>query len=1041
MAGDLVPDTSFADGGTAHVNFEVSATAIDGENRTIVAGEGVVRRFNADGTLDTEFGNKGTRDIEIAGDPTDLLVLQDDRVVVSSKGEGDAQVALTLLNSDGSIDRDFGSDGVVMDSIASSNAKGEPSGAGAQALARHKDGFVVAANGVGDFVIVRYSTDGQRDNDFGDDGVVKDDLLGGKDEASDIAVGDDDSIVVVGGLNQNSATQACKATCQLQGAIAKYRANGTIDTRFGQDGVLHIKDIDEIPHVVLDDWDIIVGVTKHGAKNQTMGQVRRYDPAGSLEATAEHDWESLEALERHEDVDRFFAVTDRHQLVQFSSENLGLLDKPVDVPSHSLISTTIGVKDQGQVVVSLPDSRSKIRQYSPSELVPNEPETEVPGTVKNPGGGGGGGSDGSGTNETDKWGMRMEGTTLYVESSVSVRLVARKNRYGRLTILNKTEHGPVDRIVFIGSPFNDSFHNKTGIPLTAYGGGGDDFIKGGSANDELYGGEGNDKLIGRKGHDRLYGGAGDDILRGLAGRDSLFGGDGDDKLVGGRGRDSFDGGTGNNKSDAKKREGRERVNGNVDLRLLEDFEFDDYDATPTSEIPVAETVNEYRLTPDGHVVERSPSSDWTTIGTFPAAADLLRAETDVFVFSEDGKVHRFDETARSWQLIAGSEKNVQAEVWQERLFVLQSNGVVVEYLGSGTSWRTIASSPQNIKIVGSDRGLFVFQQDGKLHRYEGTGSNWQTIASSELNTQAEIWNDRLFVLQANGSLFEYLGSGTNWRTVSTNPLNSKIVASVDGLFLFQQDGKILRHSVVQRCNDLTPTYWDVIAFSELNAQIATWQDRLFVLQTNGTVAEYIRSSSSWRTIASSPQNKEILATGGGLYVFQSNGSIHRYRGTSTAWETIAGGDNLQLEIWHDRLYVLNSNGAVAQYLGSGSNWRTIASSPLNKRIEASHSGLYVLQDGGLVARYQGTSNAWETISQGNNVEIAMWHDRLHVLRSSGGIAQYFAAGFRWQTIATSALNKKIVVTDNGLYALHDSGRVYRYRGTGGSWESSSLSGQ
>lgn len=67
------------------------------------------------------------------------------------------------------------------------------------------------------------------------------------------------------------------------------------------------------------------------------------------------------------------------------------------------------------------------------------------------------------------------------------------------------------------------------VPVTVFGGAGDDVLMGGIANDRLEGGDGNDSLVGWLGDDRLYGGAGDDLLYGGAGRDSLYGGEGLDQ--------------------------------------------------------------------------------------------------------------------------------------------------------------------------------------------------------------------------------------------------------------------------------------------------------------------------------------------------------------------------------------------------------------------------------------------------------------------------------------------------------------------------------
>jgi Ca2+-binding RTX toxin-like protein len=82
----------------------------------------------------------------------------------------------------------------------------------------------------------------------------------------------------------------------------------------------------------------------------------------------------------------------------------------------------------------------------------------------------------------------------------------------------------VTHIVFHGFDGDDVFTNWTKIDSDAFGGKGNDVLRGGS---------GRDRLFGEDGADKLYGGAGDDYLNGGTGRDYLYGQDGDDILNGG----------------------------------------------------------------------------------------------------------------------------------------------------------------------------------------------------------------------------------------------------------------------------------------------------------------------------------------------------------------------------------------------------------------------------------------------------------------------------------------------------------------------------
>ena len=83
----------------------------------------------------------------------------------------------------------------------------------------------------------------------------------------------------------------------------------------------------------------------------------------------------------------------------------------------------------------------------------------------------------------------------------------------------------------------DSVTNKTRLQLIAYGGSGNDTIRGASAGDLIYGESGNDTVYGNGGNDKILGGSGRDKLYGGSGNDRLIGGPGKDKLRGGPGAD------------------------------------------------------------------------------------------------------------------------------------------------------------------------------------------------------------------------------------------------------------------------------------------------------------------------------------------------------------------------------------------------------------------------------------------------------------------------------------------------------------------------
>jgi len=93
--------------------------------------------------------------------------------------------------------------------------------------------------------------------------------------------------------------------------------------------------------------------------------------------------------------------------------------------------------------------------------------------------------------------------------------------------------------IFAGSG-NDMAEGGHGSDIIK-GGPGDDTLQGDSGHDELYGGLDDDTLMGGTGNDTLYGNSGSDILYGDSGQDHLRGGNDDDQLYGGAGNDQLRG--------------------------------------------------------------------------------------------------------------------------------------------------------------------------------------------------------------------------------------------------------------------------------------------------------------------------------------------------------------------------------------------------------------------------------------------------------------------------------------------------------------------
>jgi hypothetical protein len=141
----------------------------------------------------------------------------------------------------------------------------------------------------------------------------------------------------------------------------------------------------------------------------------------------------------------------------------------------------------------------------------------------------------------------LRGTILTVDgTSSSETIVVRQN--GTLISVDGTSSQNVERVsrvVVRAGAGNDTVNVATlKIPVTIWGGKGDDRVYLGNGNDTAYGDQGNDTILGSSGNDWLVGGEGNDQVWGGAGNDWITGDNGEDRLSGDNGNDTIAGGEG-----------------------------------------------------------------------------------------------------------------------------------------------------------------------------------------------------------------------------------------------------------------------------------------------------------------------------------------------------------------------------------------------------------------------------------------------------------------------------------------------------------------
>lgn len=168
----------------------------------------VVIRHNADGTVDQVFDDAVFHNnIAIAHD---LTVQPDDKIVVAGRANTSGtdpssyDVAVARYHPDGSLDENFGDQGEVTFDIYGDFDM-------IRTVALEEDGKIViggfATTGTGrDFLLIRLNTDGSLDMDFGNEGLVLHDFNGFDDMIMDLEIQEDGKIVVAGRTTDSDET-------------------------------------------------------------------------------------------------------------------------------------------------------------------------------------------------------------------------------------------------------------------------------------------------------------------------------------------------------------------------------------------------------------------------------------------------------------------------------------------------------------------------------------------------------------------------------------------------------------------------------------------------------------------------------------------------------------------------------------------------------------------------------------------------------------------------------------------------------------------
>jgi uncharacterized delta-60 repeat protein len=280
------------------------ATVVQPDGRIVAAGvtnargtyDFAITRHLPSGAPDPTFGENGVAitDFGKSWDWAYSLALQPNGPIVvagSSDRSGSRDFALARYDSSGRLDRTFGDEGLVLTPIRPLSSDVVHS------IAVQPDGKVVAAGVTfddkatlrphGDFMVVRYTPQGELDPSFGVGGVVTTNFQGESyDEPHAVVLQPDGRIVLGGTSNTGGGFGKIFGADNL--ALARYLPNGLIDPSFGEGGMV-IVDAgsmqESIRALALQRDGAIVAAGRTSGEKRGDLVLARFLPNGSLDPT------------------------------------------------------------------------------------------------------------------------------------------------------------------------------------------------------------------------------------------------------------------------------------------------------------------------------------------------------------------------------------------------------------------------------------------------------------------------------------------------------------------------------------------------------------------------------------------------------------------------------------------------------------------------------------------------------------------------------------------------------------------------------------
>jgi uncharacterized delta-60 repeat protein len=227
--GDL--DSTFGGSGIVYSpvgDSPASSVVVQRDGKIVVSGDGILIRYNPDGSLDTSFN--GTGKIALPGRSVTRdgkLALQDDGKIIVAGARDFLDTAIMRYNADGTLDSDFNGTGSVVSDFGGSDW--------VESVSLQSDGKIVVAGGASDdgaissFLVARYHPNGRIDKSFNNTGRALANFGRVSNHATDVAVQEDGKIIVAGFSSTSSGSDS-------RVAVARYTPDGQLDLTFNGTG-------------------------------------------------------------------------------------------------------------------------------------------------------------------------------------------------------------------------------------------------------------------------------------------------------------------------------------------------------------------------------------------------------------------------------------------------------------------------------------------------------------------------------------------------------------------------------------------------------------------------------------------------------------------------------------------------------------------------------------------------------------------------------------------------------------------------------------